>query len=204
MKTSALALVILPLFPYCPFSSLSLEYSSPCPASRPELIPTRLPNKLWCNCLSKLSAHLFFFSPPRTWQETHIYTQKWNYGQLESRSFWRNACYRAVQVDELLSPLALLYISSMQRWLLEERETRRKRECRQFCHGLMTYCICHSIWSFLPLLFPITHFYGTDDKGLFHHKPTCVSCANDKSQLHWCSGRRAIHHIGPQKSQSQC
>lgn len=85
----------------------SLEYSILCPASRPELIPTCLLNKLRCNCLSELSASLFFFSPPRTWQETHIYTQKWNYRQFESRSFGGNACYWAVPVDELLSPFAL-------------------------------------------------------------------------------------------------
>ena len=75
-------------------SSPSLEYSIFCPASRPELIPTCLPNKLRRNCLSELSACLFFFSPRNAPDKKHIFTHKNEItGNLRARSFGGNACY---------------------------------------------------------------------------------------------------------------
>lgn len=89
IKPSVVPAVVSPVYSLRPSPSPSLGYSIFCTASRPGLIPTCRPNKLRRNCLSELSACLFFFSPPRTWQETHIYTQKWNYGQFREQELWR-------------------------------------------------------------------------------------------------------------------
>lgn len=130
--------VVSPVFSVWSVSYLSLEYSIFCRASGPELIPTCLPNELRRNCLSELSACLFFFSPPRTCQETHIYTQKWNYRQFESRSFRGKACYWAVQVDELLSPFALYQLVTKR---AENTRRREKKEMlREFWLGLPISC----------------------------------------------------------------
>lgn len=75
-KNCVVPVVVSPVFSLRPFSSPSLEYSIFCPASRPELIPTCLPNKPRCNCLSELSACLFFFSPAtHLTRNTYLHTK---------------------------------------------------------------------------------------------------------------------------------
>lgn len=66
IKSSFVPAGVSPVFSLWSFSYPSLGYSIFFPANRLELIPTCLPNKLRCNCLSELSASVFFFSPPRT------------------------------------------------------------------------------------------------------------------------------------------
>lgn len=80
----------------------------------------------------------------------HIFTHKNEItGNLESRSFGGNACYRAVQVDELLSPLALYQLETKGGDGGENRdrgELKKKKEgtLREFWLGLLTSCHpCH-------------------------------------------------------------
>lgn len=169
---------VSPLFSLWPFSSPSLEYSIFCPASRPELIPTCLPNKLRCNCLSELSACLFFFSPRNAPDKKHIFTHKNEItGNLRARSFGGNACYRAVQVDELLSPLALYQLETKRRGKRKEGKRRYKRKKEKKCFG--------NCGSFMSL-------------SLYYTSYNCCSFHNDLLFLVFkslCHGSQYIQHV---------
>lgn len=94
---------------------------------------------------------------PHTWQETHIYTQKWNYRQFEERgSFGSSGCYWAFFfVETMNSSHPWLCIKAEQREERERKKERweRNRLHREFCLGLMTSCHSyHFLSAILPLL----------------------------------------------------